>query len=295
MSAFNNEDSSVRYAAWSEWKRICDWRKCDANTRNLLGTFVFVRLKSALNICARSEKEWSPVRYEDFFVTEGEDCESKNLKISFLTLESHLLARKQIKGKKPKDWLFECGTLNVVEGRVSSGIKTAIIRAIIGKKRRKPRITTFDPQTQPDAEEGHSVSAELLNTFFRKGDPNAKDVESYEKAALQVSQNVLASSSNIARVVHVAKCCKVSTADPRVNKAAGAQKSKLSKEYNLFLQSIKTAIDTEEFAPDELSEQRFFARLILSFLDQMIVKWAKSAEKMEWAASIIEDMEKENA
>lgn len=295
MSDLDIKMKNERFSAWQEWKRICDWSKCDGSTQNLLGTFVFKRLKAAIYACAGDQKEWSPVKYEDFFKTQGEHCESKNLELAFLSFEGHLLGIKRKDQKKPKDWLFEKATLNCVEGRVTCGLKTDIIRAITGTKRRVDRISTFDTQSQYAAGDGTLVPKELLDKFFCKGDPSVNDIESYEQTAAVVGQRVFEASNLYARVAHVAKYCKVSTADTRVNEAAGAQKTKLSKEYSVFLRSIGSAIEAEEFAPDELSEKRFFARLVLSVIDDNMIKWTQSAEKMDWAASIITEQEDENA
>ncbi|MGZ0710077.1 hypothetical protein ACWPKO_17240 [Coraliomargarita sp. W4R53] len=295
MSGLDIEMAEERHAAWLEWKRICDWSKCDDSTQGLLGAFVFARLKSAIYASTANEREWSPVRFEDFFLTQGEDCNSKNLEIAFLTFEGHLLGIRRKDEKKPKDWLFEQGSLKCVEGRVTCGLKTEIVRAITGTKRRVSRISTFDTQSHPEAEEGISVPKELVDKFFHKGAPSENDVEIYEQAAAVVGRQLFEASSLCARVAYVAKHCKVSTADLRVNEAAGAQKTKLSKEYRDFMLSIGDAIEAEEFAPEELSEKRYFARLVLSVIDVEMIEWAKSAEKMEWAASIIIKKEDENA
>ncbi len=297
MASESQEDRD-RFEAWKEWKRVCDYFKCNGETCRLIGDFVFRRLKSAMirNAAAASNKDWSVVRFSDFFhLEEGEAAAEKNQDIAFGCFEQLLTMKENkggIRGMKPKDWLFESGTRSGVEGRCSSGIKTELLRMLTFESRKKPKHESFDPkstegQTSTDETDGTPGCSGAVFKQIRNGVPTDSDMQAYQDRAEILARDLFDHCDHVARVALLAKYFRISTDDPRVNAAAGAGRSKLSSHFRDFSLHAQAVIDAEGFERDEQDEAALLSKLIFEALMEKLCQWAKHAEKMEWAASSI--------
>lgn len=238
-------------------------------------------------------KNWSVIKFSDFFrYEEGEATAERNRDIAFLCFEELLKGKseKGIRGLKPKDWLFEDGTRSRLEGRCVQGIKTELLRELTFETRRKNLNESFDPKLLESygTRENPNFPVSLARKLLEFGLPSEVDYMAYNSRAEVLAERLFNACGPVARVAVLAKFCKISTDDPRVNDAAGAKRTKISNEFIAFSQKARTLIAAEGFQRDEQNEAQLLTKLTFDALLRKLLNWAKSSEKMEWAASFIE-------
>lgn len=287
-----------RFNAWKDWKRVCDYFKCSGETRRLIGDYVFKRLRNTMirNAAAANSKEWSVIKFSDFFhLEEGDVAVERNRDVAFGCFEQLLTMKENkggIRGMKPKDWLFETGTRSVVEGRCTMGIKTELLRMLTFESRKKPIHEPFDPQqvegpASVDESKSTSSCSQAVLRQIRKGVPGEADHKAYQVRAEALAEELFASCDHVARVAVLAKYFRISTDDPQINDAAEAGRTKLSDHFREFASRTQTLLEGEGFERDEQDEAELLNKLTFEALLKKLCNWAKTAEKMKWAASYI--------
>ncbi len=259
-----NTDNEHALAAWVEWKKQCAYDLCADDTKAYLQEFAAVRFQKWLETCACSLRV-TPRQHKGM---PGRDI--------WHLLETRMTARKDLRGKRYKDWLFrrvqlsKDAPLDVIQGGATLILREAV-RDLLRLEAAPGWVLSLSQPLVDSRDEGFTLE-DILAGGVNPADQAA--LREYEAFAGKHACDVFKDLTQPERMAVLARKLGLSVACEEVELAAGCKKSTLSKLYRGFAGKVGRLLQSRHSGED-VESLLTLALMTMDRVAEEVVLWAR--------------------